>query len=1367
MERRELVAVLASYLPDVVVRRLGRSAAAPDEPLADRFNGAVLVADLSGFTAMSAAFARHGALGPEMLGATLNSFFDRVIAIITSHGGDIVRFAGDAVLTVWRAEDDRALSDVAARAAHCALALRDQLHGYRTDGKGTPLALRMGVGAAEIVILHLGGERQRRELLVAGPAFVQAFTALDKADAGQAVVSLRAWSHIQAKFVGQQLSMGSVLVERSQTPATLHAEPLPALCDDLAAAVQRYIPAAVCARLSAGHEEWLGELRVVSVLFVNLPELNYATPLERANEIMCALQSELYRFEGSINKLNVDEKGTALLAGLGLPPLAHEDDAKRAVHAALAIQRRLGAMGARTSIGIATGRVFCGTLGNSRRREYTILGDVVNISARLMQAALGDIFCDGATYHAVRAKIAFERLPDIALKGRDEPVAVYRPLESRPSAKSDCHAFVGRRDDCDTLDRLLRGLVAGAETAVVIFEGEAGMGKSRLVGEVLDHAGALGVRSLVGAGDSVEAGTLYYAWRAVFNQILDGAADDLSPAARRQRILTHLSAHENWLQRAPLLEAVVPCGLEDNEITGRMTGQVRGDNTRELLLEILGEAVGQTPTLLVIDDAHWLDSASWTLVTMVSQRLPSVLLLLATRPFTQNSAADYNGLLGAANTTLIRLEKLSVADTAQLAAHCLGVASVPDEIAALVHEKAEGNPLFAEELVRALHEGRLLEVVGGQCRLTANLADASAWGFPDTLHGVIASRIDRLGAPQQLAVKVASVIGQSFRFRALHDNYPLESEKGELRGHLAIAQQAGLIALESPEPEPAYLFRHAIMQQVAYELLLYQQRQQLHQAVATWYERYYAENLAEYYPFLAHHWRHAGDAVKAADYLEKAGEQSLRSGAYREAAGFFGQLLSLPAEADLFEDEFRRACWLRRLGEANAGLGKLTESRGDLLRALDLLDRRPPPTATRLNGALLLHAWRQAWRGVLRSVHWPTTHNQPLADVSREVALAYERLAEIYYLCGERARVIHALLCALNYAENAGPSALLARAYASSAAAADVVGLSRLARVYRRAALSTARRVGGPPAVPWVWAGIGLAALGRGDAAEAIRMLHKALAVYRHLGDWQHWGECMAMCAQANYCLGQVERGVEFWRELFAVARTRGDRLQQAWGLNGQAEGLLRCGTQEQTAEAITLLRAALGLFTENIDKISVLTSYGLLATAYLRQGDAPAARRAADDGMRLIEGAATPMSYYVLGGYAGVADAYLALWESGPAETRDALAEQAAAACRGLARFARALPLGSPTAWRCQGSLAWLCGRKRAAFNAWRQASVIAARLRLPHDEGLAEFEWGRHLPLDDSQRRGHLDRAGELFSAVNAHYDLKRLDALRSATT
>src|SRR5258708_5548950 len=194
----------------------------------------------------------------------------------------------------------------------------------------------------------------------------------------------------------------------------------------------------------AGQTGWLAELRRVTVLFVNLPSLNHTTTLEQAQLVASTLQTVLYRYEGSLNKLNVDDKGVTFVAALGLPPFAHEDDAVRGVQVALALRKKLNKLGVQSAIGITTGRAFCGAIGSDKRREYTMIGDVINLSARLMQAATGQIICDGATFQAARSHIQFDGGPSIKVKGKTDLVPVYYPRREVKAAPRSQSTMIGR-----------------------------------------------------------------------------------------------------------------------------------------------------------------------------------------------------------------------------------------------------------------------------------------------------------------------------------------------------------------------------------------------------------------------------------------------------------------------------------------------------------------------------------------------------------------------------------------------------------------------------------------------------------------------------------------------------------------------------------------------------------------------------------------------------------------------------------------------------------------------------------------------------------------------------------------------------------
>jgi predicted ATPase len=283
----------------------------------------------------------------------------------------------------------------------------------------------------------------------------------------------------------------------------------------------------------------------------------------------------------------------------------------------------------------------------------------------------------------------------------------------------------------------------------------------------------------------------------------------------------------------------------------------------------------------------------------------------------------------------MRLESLSPDDAIRLVCGRLGVPSLPAAVADLIKRKAEGHPFFSEELTYALRDTGVIRIEDGRCLLAEAGGELATMHFPDTVEGVIATRIDRCGPKEQLTLKVASVVGRAFPFRVLQAVHPVESELLELPAHLIRLESHGLVLEEAPMPEASHLFKHVITQEVAYERLLHAQRRALHGQVARCYEANAAAGAAAPFPVLAHHWQRAEDPAKAMEYLEKAGEQALAASANREAAGFFERAIQLaelarsrvPAGAQREALDRRRARWERLLGDACMKLAEYARTR--------------------------------------------------------------------------------------------------------------------------------------------------------------------------------------------------------------------------------------------------------------------------------------------------------------------------------------------------------------------------------------------------------------------------------------------------------
>ncbi|HEY8558650.1 MAG TPA: hypothetical protein VIM97_15130, partial [Actinomycetes bacterium] len=558
---------------------------------------------------------------------------------------------------------------------------------------------------------------------------------------------------------------------------------------------------------------------------------------------------------------------------------------------------------------------------------------------------------------------------------------------------------------------------------------------------------------LAGAGDAVERNTPWHAWEELFGRL--AAFDVHDREARRRVVLDLLGPDPELRDLAPLLNPVLALELPETARSAELSGQGRANRTRDLLVRLLRAVVGDRPAVVVVEDAHWLDSASTGLVLALSRERMPLLLVVATRSWGEvRTVTDelgwgaYQRLLRAPNLERLVLDRLPSEAVEALVGQRLGAASVPRILADLVEEKSDGNPLFTEELTFALRDAGLVRVVDGKVELVSDVPDVLARRLPQTVNGAITSRIDRLSPTQQLTVKVASVIGRVFAVVILRDVHPLRSAvAATMTRDLAEIERADLTVLDTPEPDLSYLFKHVIVQEAAYNLMLLSQRRQLHRSVAEWYERAGGGDLA----LLAHHWRLAEVPERAVHYLERAGAEALREGAYAEAVRFFTVLLELddpgPAEPPARGGRrpgmpdaraIRRARWEHQLGDAYLGLGQLAPEQEHLHVALALLGRRTPASGRQLPGKL---AWQTAQQ--LRNRVWP----RPLVARSEEARAAFEEAAEVYerlflvdYHASRRARAIHQAVKGLNLAEAAGSPSAEARMAGSCAVGAGLLG---------------------------------------------------------------------------------------------------------------------------------------------------------------------------------------------------------------------------------------------------------------------------------------------------------------------------------------
>ncbi|DBA05442.1 TPA: hypothetical protein N0F65_007604 [Lagenidium giganteum] len=442
--RKELDVRLSAYLPAVVRRYLERQ---DQQRVPDTHETTVvsMFADVSGFTAMTESLAARGPVGAEYLAKHLNSYFEQLLRLVSSSGGDVFKFAGDAMLIFWPENKEDTLESLLRRSVQCALRIQEHLHKAEL-APGVVLSVKMGIGIGGATIAHLGGESDgstaRMEYVAVGPALEQAFNSEHQAEAGDVICSPEAWKLVHPFFDGEPVRSGTNFhkVKQVTVPVRNFSRRPSFTRDDaqLHRRMKQYVSRAVWPYLDALDEFWGSELREVTVLFINLgfseedlAKMLDSKGLQKLQDAFALVQKCIYEYEGTINKFLVDDKGSTVIAAFGLPPVTHENDPVRGILASLAICAALGKLGLKASVGITSGAALCGVVGHQgNRREYTVLGDIVNLSARLMQKAKserGGVITDESTKLYAQDVLHFEERPEIMVKGKNDSIKIHRP----------------------------------------------------------------------------------------------------------------------------------------------------------------------------------------------------------------------------------------------------------------------------------------------------------------------------------------------------------------------------------------------------------------------------------------------------------------------------------------------------------------------------------------------------------------------------------------------------------------------------------------------------------------------------------------------------------------------------------------------------------------------------------------------------------------------------------------------------------------------------------------------------------------------------------------------------------------------------
>jgi adenylate cyclase len=949
-------------------------------------------------------------------------------------------------------------------------------------------------------------------------------------------------------------------------------------------------------------------LRPTVAVFVRFSGIDYdhdPLAVSRLNEYVRAVQNLILNEEGDLLEITVGDKGSYLYISFG-GIVSHEDDARRAALTAFQLSTMKTGLeeGASIQIGIARGTMRAGEYGGKTRRSYGALGDDVNLAARLMgRAAPGEVLISRRVHKELSTGSAggtglhsegfhFEPRPPIPLKGKAEPVPVFAiaGIQKHRAIRLQEPAYalpmVGRENELASIAARI-DLVLQNHGQVVGIKAEAGMGKSRLVAEAIRLARTKGMEGYGGACQSDGTQTPYLVWKPIWSGFFD-----LDPEAPLRRQVRNLEGEvedlaPDRLEALPLLGEMLGLPLPENDFTQSLEPRHRCTALEALLLDCLRARAAEAGAegkglLLVLEDLHWIDAVSRDLLERVVRAIPGlpVLVILAYRPleFAQPrancienepgklaaqglEALPYFTLLNLTELTPAQIEQAQRAKLAQLYPEWRG--TVPKGLLERVIVQAQGNPFYAEELLNYLHDRDL------DLRDQAILNKVE---LPASLNSLVISRIDQLAASQQLTIKVSSVLGRVFRFEHLLGYYPELGEQTKVKSDLENLSTLDLTPLDTPEPELAYLFKHLITHDVAYELLPYTTRARLHEQYAAFLETRAGEGVETILDQLAYHYDRSENLSKKCDYLVKAGAAAQRRYANDTALDYYQRALPLlPAED--------RPAVLLKLGQVYELVGRWEEAGTAYGQALDQAER----SEERAEQAHCLAVMAELDRKRSRYA---------------EAMEKLDRARQIFTVLGDRAGIAQVLhfrgttathqrefqaaeefyQSALAISRELGDHARTASLLSNLGILARMQGRYDEARQLNEQALTLRRTLGDKWAIAVSLNNLGNVAIDQGKFDEARRLHEEGLGLRQEVGDM--WVVANSLNNLGNLARGQGDypQAEARYRESLKIIREYNDRLAMAYlledmgclaALQGQPERAMRlAGAAEALSQA-------------------------------------------------------------------------------------------------------------------------------------------------------------------------------------------------------
>ncbi len=990
--------------------------------------------------------------------------------------------------------------------------------------------------------------------------------------------------------------------------------------------LRRYVPSVVAEGILHDQDRLKGERREIAVLFadaVNFTHLSASLDAESVfnliNELLGRLVACIHRYGGLVDKFT----GDGLMAVFGAP-IAHENNAEMAVRAALDMQRaaaeftpiaqaQLGAP-LEIRIGVHSGPAIAGILGTAEQAAYTVIGDTVNLAARLeAQSTPGNILVSTQVYARTQPFFNFQVKEAVAVKGVDQPVITYEVTGKRMAPEATrgvmgvTRIFLGHDTELAQLRARLTAFLEDRQGQLITVRGEAGMGKSRLVAEWLSVVDPDQVQIWQGRGLPYVQGVGY----GIFRSLLQNAIDSYPPGKQWDSQI--------YTAMVPYLKQVLQLPLTPKETAA--INALPPENLKQLtalaLREWLIAEARQRPLILVLDDFHWADDLSRDLLKTLSHVAAEVPVIFCVITRTQ-AEPPFDLSSPGLESCLIEVGPLTQEQSRSLLAHMLNLEGVSESTISTILARAEGNPFYIEEFARMLIEKGMLRLVDSQWHVISTVA-LETLDVPTSLRGLMMARLDRLPENLRNVLRDAAVIGLQFDARIL----------GRLEQHfhgvenvapaLERLTEAGLVESRALINPYTYAFRHILTQETIYDSVLHAQRPELHRVVAEAIVDLYPADLHGQAEILARHYDLARVRDKALYHTLIAGDKARAHFANRKAAEYYSRALQLSQHLNRCDSERWHAAV--GLGDVQQHIGEYEEAIAFYQAALD--EWKAAPTEAQAEVMLKLgRVWAQ--RGEIEEAEkWMQYALAQLKDTPNPQP---QIEAEVYAFLG---------WIAMRRGDLPGAQTVLEQALelVNHTAYYDVLSsiLNRLGGVYynqgdwERAtqtvehALAIREEVGDMLGVARSSNNLGILKRNSGDWKSALANYQRGLEILEEIGDTEG-------IAIAHTNIGNVYIDMGEWEKAEANLRQSFDIAQKIANPYEIAQAHLNLGrlylAQNQLSKAQRHLDAAIVLYKQAGARANpgLIDAYGIQGLLCLEQGQVDAAAVWAERSYALLQ---------------------------------------------------------------------------------------------------------------------------------------------------